>query len=317
LKILTKKTLVDPNFTAQSNAQATSKKLVRLLNASAEIAQQSAHDSGAIFFLPRYSAMVSMPHSRPIENEFIVKNGALQLSMIAPSLSGLPYGSLPRLMLAFLTTQAVKKKSRHIAIDQNFSTFMGAFGIRATGGTTGSISGFKRQLASLLSTSFHTRWDGQIHTKLTNMPIADEAMLWWTSDSTNDVSKKQSHFVLGEKFFNDVRASAIPVDMRALLALKGSSLAIDIYVWLTHKMYGVNLNFGRPIPWTRLQEQFAPGFATDAKGNWNFKRNFIQQLKSVKLIYPAANVHCCTLGVTLKPSSTHIPKTYPQKSVDR
>lgn len=39
---------------------------------------------------------------------------------------------------------------------------------------------------------------------------------------------------LGEDFFKMVTASPVPVDMRALRALKRSPLALDLYAWLTY-----------------------------------------------------------------------------------
>ncbi len=63
---------------------------------------------------------------------------------------GLPYGSIARLILIFLTTQVVVAKSREIVFDGSFTSFMKHFGIRATGGRKGNISGFRNQLESIL-----------------------------------------------------------------------------------------------------------------------------------------------------------------------
>jgi hypothetical protein len=47
-------------------------------------------------------------------------NGHYTLSILAPRDVGLPYGRYPRLVLAYLNTEAVKRKTRHIDLDHHF-----------------------------------------------------------------------------------------------------------------------------------------------------------------------------------------------------
>ena len=41
---------------------------------------------------------------------------------------------------------------------------------------------------------------------------------------------------LSRRFFQEITRSAVQVDLRAIELLKGSPLAIDIYIWLTYRM---------------------------------------------------------------------------------
>ena len=49
----------------------------------------------------------------------------------------------------------------------------------------------------------------------------------------------------------------VPVDLRALRALKKSPLALDLYAWATYKTYSVNRSGkeAQHVPWRSLQKQ--------------------------------------------------------------
>jgi hypothetical protein len=99
----------------------------------------------------------------------------------------------------------------------------------------------------------------------------------------------------------------VPIDLRALKALKRSPLALDIYCWLTYRLS--YLKAARVIPWPALQMQFGAGYPDNAQGLRDFKKNFLKQLRKVLLVYRHAKVAEGANGLELKPSRTHIPKT--------
>jgi hypothetical protein len=73
------------------------------------IEAESAQTAGALGFLARAMVQATLPHKKVAGNEFERKNGAytLHLHPLAPAKVGLPYGTVPRLLLAWLTTEAV------------------------------------------------------------------------------------------------------------------------------------------------------------------------------------------------------------------
>jgi hypothetical protein len=81
-------------------------------------------------------------------------------------------------------------------------------------------------------------------------------------------------------------------------------MALDIYCWLTHRMF--YLQKPVEIPWSLLQLQFGADYADDAHGVRNFKFNFLKHLKNVCVIYPEANVGEGERGLALKPSPPHV-----------
>jgi len=70
--------------------------------------------AGALGFMPRLFVLTTLPHSRPDSHRIERVNGRHSLRMSAPRRVGLPYGVYPRLLLAYLTTEAVRTKNREI-----------------------------------------------------------------------------------------------------------------------------------------------------------------------------------------------------------
>lgn len=93
--------------------------------------------------------------------------------------------------------------------------------------------------------------------------------------------------------------------MRAMRALGQSPLALDIYVWLTHRMS--YLSRRTIIPWISLQGQFGSNYAADEQGMRDFKRAFLRELKQVLVVYPEAKVSDSASGLVMHPSPPHVP----------
>ena len=142
--------------------------------------------------------------------------------------------------------------------------------------------------------------------------IADEANLWWSPKQPDQAALWQSSVTLSERYFREAIENPVPVDIRALKALRRSPMALDIYFWLTYRLSYLRKQTN--IPWPALQAQFGANYATDAKGVRNFKLKFLQALKKVQLVYPDARIEDGGPALILKPSPTHIPKLYNLKS---
>lgn len=94
----------------------------------------------------------------------------------------------------------------------------------------------------------------------------------------------------------------MPVDLRALRALRGSPLALDIYAWLTHRLSYLK----RPtmIPWEALGAQFGAEYTRQR----DFRRQFLLRLSEVLSIYPSARCVESPAGLRLVPSPTHVDR---------
>jgi hypothetical protein len=152
--------------------------------------------------MARALTMATMPHSKPEISEFQRRNGAFVLSMHAPSHVGLPYGSKPRLLIAFLTTEAVKSKNRDIVLGDSLSDFMRELGLMPTGGRWGSITSLKQQMTRLFSSTVSCVWETK--DKYCHCPICPSYPRPNCGGIQNDLNKRlygQSVVRLGEDFF--------------------------------------------------------------------------------------------------------------------
>jgi hypothetical protein len=99
------------------------------------------------------------PHKGPNPHEFERVNGRFTLYMNAPPSVGLPYGSYPRLALAWLSTEAVRTRSREIELGPTFSSFMYKLGLTPVTGKRGTTSRLRQQLHRLFSTTIRCSWE--------------------------------------------------------------------------------------------------------------------------------------------------------------
>ena len=105
--------------------------------------------------------------------------------------------------------------------------------------------------------------------------------------------------------FNEIIDRPVPVDMRALKALKRSPMALDIYCWLTYRLS--YLRKPTEIPWAVLQIQFGADYARTR----GFKESFLHHLHAILTVYPEANVKGDKRGLLLKPSKPHVAQLPP------
>lgn len=133
----------------------------KLIADALAIEAESARKAGALGFMARAMVQTTLPHSRVEGNEFTRSNGHFSLTMLAPSAIGLPYGNIPRLLLAWLTTEAVRKKERLIPLGDNLSSFMRELGLVPTGGRWGTITRLREQTERLFSCSVSCRYQAE------------------------------------------------------------------------------------------------------------------------------------------------------------
>jgi hypothetical protein len=119
------------------------------------------------------------------------------------------------------------------------------------------------------------------------------------SETQTNKSSWPKQIILSDDFFMSIKESSVPLDLRAIKQLKGSSLALDIYVWLAHRLYRIK----KPtlLYWILLRRQFSPE-CVGPNANKNFKKTFMIALDKVLKVYPAAKVKKVPGGVLLKKS---------------
>lgn len=270
---------------------------------------ESAQEAGALGYMARVLVQATMPHSAKAGNEFSRSNGRMHVSILAPTEVGLPYGSYPRLLLAWLTTEAVRTRSSTLHLGESLSQFMDKLGLLPTGGRWGTIPRLRDQADRLFKsyiTAYETAQEGErSRSRGGNIMVADEWDLWWDpSSAAEQGSLFQSWVKLTDRFYQQVTDRPVPVDLRAIRALKKSPLALDLYAWSTYRMS--YLAKRTEIPWEALQMQFGADYASTAEGSRNFKKKLIGAMRKVSAVYPELRASEGQSGLLLMPSPSHI-----------
>ena len=273
-----------------------------LINQALAIEDEQALEAGALGFMARAMVQATLPHSKIAGNEFTRVNGNYSLSIMAPSAIGLPYGTIPRLLLAWLTTEAVKTKSRELELGDSLSGFMAELDMMPTGGRWGSITRLKDQSRRLFASSITAVYENGPGFAVINQAVADRAQFWWDNIHPEQAGLWKSTVTLSENFFNEVIDRPVPIDRRAVKTLKKSPMALDIYTWLTYRASYLK----RPtvIPWSSLALQFGSNYAELR----DFKKAFLNELRKVLLVYGQVQVEPTEVGLIVKPSLTHISR---------
>ncbi|MCP4203281.1 MAG: pirin [bacterium] len=261
-----------------------------------------ASSAGAIGFYARALVQATLPHCDPKTNEFVRRNGNYALSILAPADVGLPYGRYPRLVIAYLTTEAVRKRERCIPLGRRFSHFCGELGLTPTSGPRGSLVQLREQMQRLFSCSFqcifHSERSGQ-HAG-DGFLLAEKRLFGWEPGSGARPTARDSYVKLSERFYREATGAPVPLDLRVLKALR-SPFEIDIYVGLTWRFF--SLRRRSVIPWESLMLQFGSRYRNPR----HFKQRFLRYLRRVIDYYPETRLAESPQGLVLRPSPTHIP----------
>ena len=102
-------------------------------------------------FMARMVALCSLPRSNPgNRKEYKRVNGPFTLYMNAVGGCKLPFGNLPRLLMAWLSTEAVRTQSRELVLGRSLSEFMRSLGINSdSGGGRGEQTRLRNQMNRL------------------------------------------------------------------------------------------------------------------------------------------------------------------------
>lgn len=297
---------------------------LRIIDAAVQIGQQLPQEQEKAF-LARQLVQATLPHRAPKGSppEWARCNGEFSLS-IRPGYKtdlktgervcvGYPYGTIPRLLLFWITTEALRTNSRHLEMGDTLAAFMRRLGLEPDRrGPRSDAARLKNQMERLFSAGITFRYETASHLQMLNLYIADKTELWW---DPKEPDPKQpplfgSSLHLGEQFFNAITESPVPVDLVALRALKNSPLALDLYAWASFKTFiASTTNNPQHIPWKALQMQMGGDYARTRA----FREAVITTLHKVSSVFPGLVLDSDEKGIIIKPGR---PAVLP-KSLDR
>ena len=262
-------------------------------------------------FMARMLALCSIPRTNPGQRlQYVRRNGPFTLVMSAGGLNKLPYGNLPRLLLAWVSTEAVRTRSRDLVLGRSLSEFMRKLNIYSTsGGTWGIRTRLRNQMDRLFSASVSLIYEGDgVKARMSSF-VADRTAFWWDPRRPDDLVLWDSKIRLGEEFFNEIIRRPLPLDMNILRALKRSSLGLDLYMWLTYRTF--TLRESLTLPWKDLYRQFGanPAQAGNRRIVDAFRTDCLRELKKIEEAWSGLNYGLARGALIVSPSAPAIPPT--------
>ena len=160
-------------------------------------ASEAAHDLG---FMARMMALCSLHRTNPgHRKEYKRVNGPYTLYMTAIGDNKLPYGSLPRLLLAWVSTEAVRTQSRELILGKSLSEFMRTLGMEPVGGgATGARTRLRNQLRRLFNAHVRLVHEHEHGEQFISSAIADRGEFWWNERKPDEPMLFDSKIRLGE-----------------------------------------------------------------------------------------------------------------------
>lgn len=252
-----------------------------------------------------------MPHKRPriedanwrIETDYVtllVEPGTRVDSDGRETPVGLPFGAYARLILIDWQTEALEKGSRDVMMGPSLKASLKRMGL-AHGGKVMELVREQIERLATCRFTFHLKTNDQRRGAIANVNIVDniEYCEVGQGGSTRRFVEK---IRLSEVFYKQLQAHPVSVDKASVMAIRNSSMALDIYMWLAYRLRGLDSN--REISWTALKGQFGGGVSAMR----NFKPLFNENLQLALSVYMAANVHATPTGLLLKPSAPPVPQ---------
>jgi len=249
-------------------------------------------------------AMTSLPHKR-IEEPLWRRQGNRTTLLVESGRTGegnwigVPYGSMARLILLYLQTEAVRSNNPEIELGRSMHAWLSRMEI-STGGKNYRLVSEQARRISACRLTFLTEMPGaelrqngafvQDAITLTGDPDERQRALW------------QDRVRLDDGFWRSLKEHPVPVREEAVRAIGAKSLALDVYIWLAYRLHV--LAKATPVTWTALHAQFGAGF----KAVRQLKPTFREALALALAVYPEAQVNVENAGVVLHPSPPAVPR---------
>ena len=251
-------------------------------------ASEATADTG---FMARLMMLCSLPRTNPgTQLQYKRVNGPYTLIVTAVGQTGLPFGNLSRLLLAWVCTEAVRTQSRELFLGPSLSGFMRRLGMAPIGGgSRGDRTRLRNQMKRIFNAHIQLTYEDKQVSASVNSPVASRTGFWWSEGTPGERLEWGSKIELGEKFFNEIIRHPVPVNLNILKALKRSSLGLDLYLWLTYRTFTLK----RPLrlSWARLYGQFGsdPSKASGPRPVDDFRKDCLRELKKLKVAWPDLN----------------------------
>jgi hypothetical protein len=285
----------------QARLQAVSKADRQAVDAAAAVL---AEEVGRLGITHAGFAMTSLPHRR-IDESVWERRGYQTTLLVESGLDrqrqpiGVPYGSLARMILLYLQTEAIRTGNPEIILGRSMNAWLTKMALSAGGRTRELVAEQARRISACRLTFFTER--GPAEYRQNGAFVRDAISLSGLMDDAQP-TLWQDKVRLDEGFWASLRAHPVPVREEAISAIGTRSMAIDIYVWLAYRLH--SLSAPVPISWSAVHGQFGAGFQFVR----HLKPRFTDSLKIALAVYPEAKVAVSSEGLVLHPSPPAVPR---------
>ncbi|HUB15678.1 MAG TPA: replication protein RepA [Acetobacteraceae bacterium] len=262
-----------------------------------------------------YSAWchAGMPHKKPredtanwrIETDYVtllIEPGTRVEADGQEAPIGLPFGSYARLILIDWQTEALERDSRDVLIGPSLKASLKRMGLPHGGKVMELVREQVERLAGCRFT-FHLKTSGG-RGAVANVNIVDH-IEYCEARAGGSTRRYVERVRLSELFYQQLRAHPVSVDRASVIAIRNSSMALDLYMWLAYRLR--SLDGEKHVSWTALKGQFGGGVSAMR----NFKPLFSENLQLALGVYRTANVVLTPTGVLLRPSPPPVPQRTP------
>lgn len=265
--------------------------------------------------------------TRALATQYQTVNGHLTLTVRAGLTRGavsrgIPYGGLARLLLAHVVTEAKRRNSQTVDLGRTLTAFCERVAITPSGGPHGRIPYLTDQLLRLATCAITYEWEKRRgygaapDLRGDNLFIANHYRFWHCDATPGSEPASGGSLRLGDDFWRDVARSCVPFDLRKVQFLRAHPTAIDLYLWLTHRLHKLDDDAEPEVALSldQLHAQLGSHYATRPDGRLapkakqEFGRAVTKALRVIRAAWPALHVERPRGRLVLHATGPDIPR---------
>src|ERR1700712_2302652 len=205
-------------------------------------------------------AMTGLPHRKIAEP--VWRRQAAKTTLLVASghdetgaAIGVPYGSIARLILLYLQTEAIRTGSPEVELGRSMNAWLSKMNLAVGGRTYQLVTEQARRISACRLTFFFEQPGAKMFENgafvaggISLNGIADpiQPTLW------------QEKVRLDDGFLRSLKQHPVPVREEAIRLIGTRSMSIDIYIWLAYRLHALTKSV--PVSWIAIHGQFGGGF---------------------------------------------------------
>ncbi|NJP12523.1 MAG: hypothetical protein HC866_26185 [Leptolyngbyaceae cyanobacterium RU_5_1] len=179
----------------------------RLLDFAVQVQEYGYEPEKA--FVSREMVQATLPHKNPGDiPAWSRKNGNYALT-IQPGWDtwnsqsvGYPYGTIPRLLIFWLTTEALRTGDRCLELGGHLAEFMQKLGLNPRNGSGKRSDSYRLrdQMQRLFRAKITFEYRDEKQQSWHDLQVAPKGMMWWDANMLGNADIWESYIELGEEF---------------------------------------------------------------------------------------------------------------------